>query len=109
MSGSVCNGQLVCPCRDVGALAGKPRVAHSNCPASRITHHASLSMKLSDRSRDLLLLLGLCFLCFFFRLGAVGLYDFNEGFYAQAAREIYLRGDFVTPRVNGIYFFDKPP
>jgi 4-amino-4-deoxy-L-arabinose transferase-like glycosyltransferase len=66
-------------------------------------------MTLSDRSRDLLLLLGLCFLCFFFRLGAVGLHDFNEGFYVQAAREVYLRGDFITPRVNGIYFFDKPP
>jgi 4-amino-4-deoxy-L-arabinose transferase-like glycosyltransferase len=63
----------------------------------------------NPQSRDLLLLLGLCFLCFFFRLGAVGLHDFNEGFYVQAAREIYLRGDFVTPRVNGIYFFDKPP
>jgi 4-amino-4-deoxy-L-arabinose transferase-like glycosyltransferase len=66
-------------------------------------------MTLSNRTRDILLLLGLCFLCFFLRLGAIGLFDFNEGFYTQVSREMVLRNDFITPRVNGVYFFDKPP
>ncbi len=66
-------------------------------------------MSLSPRTRDIILLAGVCFLCFFWRLGAVGLFDFNEGLYAQSAREMYLRGDYITPRVNGLVFFDKPP
>jgi len=66
-------------------------------------------MSLAPRKLDLLLLAGLCFLCFFWRLGAVGLFDFNEGFYTAAARGMYLRGDYVTARVNGDFFFDKPP
>jgi 4-amino-4-deoxy-L-arabinose transferase-like glycosyltransferase len=67
------------------------------------------SIMTSPRNKDLLILCGICFLCFFWRLGSVGLFDFNEGFYTQVAREMYLRGDYVTPRVNGILFFDKPP
>ncbi len=66
-------------------------------------------MSVSSRNRDLLILAGICFFCFFFRLGAVSLFDFNEGLYVEAAREIYLSGDFVTPRFNGHVFFDKPP
>jgi 4-amino-4-deoxy-L-arabinose transferase-like glycosyltransferase len=66
-------------------------------------------MTLDSRRRDLLLLVGLCGLCFFWRLGAIGLFDFNEGLYVQAAREMYLRSDLITATVNGVYFFDKPP
>jgi len=55
------------------------------------------------------LLICLCFVCFFWRLGGSGLADFNEGLYVQAAREMVLRGDFVAGSVNGIPFFDKPP
>ncbi len=75
---------------------------------SSLTPHAS-RLIMNPRFRDLVILSGICFLCFFWRLGSVGLFDFNEGFYTQVAREMYLRGDFISPRVNGIYFFDKPP
>ena len=64
---------------------------------------------MSLTKRDLILIAFICFACFFFRLGSVGLFDFNEGFYAQVAREMQLRGDWITPRVNGLFFFDKPP
>jgi 4-amino-4-deoxy-L-arabinose transferase-like glycosyltransferase len=74
------------------------------------TYHPHMnSLFRSSKARDLLLLFGVCSLCFLWRLGSVDLFDFNEGFYAQVAREMALRGDYVTPRVNGIYFFDKPP
>lgn len=66
-------------------------------------------MILDSRRRDLLLLALLCGLCFFWRLGAFGLFDFNEGLYVQAAREMYLRDDLITATVNGVFFFDKPP
>ena len=35
--------------------------------------------------------------------------DPPEGFHAQIAREMAARGDFVTPRLNGVRYFDKPP
>src|SRR2546423_7442762 len=66
-------------------------------------------MPLSPRTRDLIFLSIVCFICFFWRLGAAGLFDFNEGYYTSVAREMYLRGDYITPRFNGTIFFDKPP
>ncbi len=45
---------------------------------------------------------------FFAGLGAVGLFDADEPAYAQAAREMLARGDWVTPTFNGAPRFDKP-
>ena len=56
-----------------------------------------------------LVVIAACFLAFFWRLGSYGLFDLDEGLYVEAAREMNLTGDFVTPRVNGIEFFEKPP
>jgi 4-amino-4-deoxy-L-arabinose transferase-like glycosyltransferase len=44
----------------------------------------------------------------FFRLGAVSLFDVDEAVFAQASREMYLSGDFLTPTYNGEKRFDKP-
>ena len=38
-----------------------------------------------------------------------GLWERDEGRYADVASEMLARGDFVTPRVNGAIFLDKPP
>src|SRR5436190_22573307 len=46
---------------------------------------------------------------FFFRLGGCGIFDLDEGLYVESAREMRLTGDYVTPRVNGQPFFEKPP
>jgi 4-amino-4-deoxy-L-arabinose transferase-like glycosyltransferase len=56
-----------------------------------------------------LLLLALCAVSFFWRLGANGLWDLDEALYTESAREMRLSGDYVTPRVNGEPFFEKPP
>lgn len=33
----------------------------------------------------------------------------DEGRYAEIAREMAMTGDFITPRLNGIKYFGKPP
>jgi len=38
-----------------------------------------------------------------------GLLDDVDSIYIECARQMLLRHDFVTPFVNGIRFFDKPP
>ena len=54
------------------------------------------------------LLAGLAFLTFFVGLGRPAITDSDEAFYAQAGREMVETGDWVTPRYNGGYRFEKP-
>jgi 4-amino-4-deoxy-L-arabinose transferase-like glycosyltransferase len=42
-------------------------------------------------------------------LGAAPFIDPPEGFHTEIAREMRVGGDFVTPRLNGVRYFDKPP
>jgi 4-amino-4-deoxy-L-arabinose transferase-like glycosyltransferase len=46
---------------------------------------------------------------FFTHLGATALWDEDEPWYASTAREMYQRGDWVTPMFNGQLFPEKPP
>jgi 4-amino-4-deoxy-L-arabinose transferase-like glycosyltransferase len=36
-------------------------------------------------------------------------YNFDEGVYAEVAREIARTGQLLTPRCNGVPYFEKPP
>ncbi|HRD68187.1 MAG TPA: glycosyltransferase family 39 protein [Candidatus Competibacter sp.] len=45
---------------------------------------------------------------FFYRLGAVPLFDLDEGAFGQATREMFLRGDFLSTYLNGQPRYDKP-
>ncbi len=42
-------------------------------------------------------------------LGGVALLDPDEPVYAQTAREMTETGSWLTPRLNGLLWFDKPP
>ena len=37
------------------------------------------------------------------------LFSPDEGRYAELARHVFASGDWVTPRLNGILYFEKPP
>ena len=56
----------------------------------------------------ILILLGLCFTLFFFRLGNRPLWDTDEGMHASTSRDMVLSGDWITPTYNGENFYDKP-
>jgi 4-amino-4-deoxy-L-arabinose transferase-like glycosyltransferase len=45
----------------------------------------------------------------FYALGARTLVPSDEGRYAEMAREMVATGDWITPRLNGIKYFEKPP
>jgi 4-amino-4-deoxy-L-arabinose transferase-like glycosyltransferase len=46
---------------------------------------------------------------FFLNLGQRSLWEPDEGRYAQISREMVESGDWLTPRLNYIKHFDKPP
>src|SRR5438046_723015 len=67
---------------------------------------------MSSRSRlltDWLLLAGFCAFLFFFGLSSFGLVGPDEPRYAQVAREMLARHDWVTPTLGGIPWLEKPP
>ena len=45
---------------------------------------------------------------FFYNLHAIPLFDLDEGAFSEATREMFLRGDFISPYLNGVPRFDKP-
>lgn len=57
-----------------------------------------------------LLAVALAFLfIWFYMLGARALVPTDEGRYAEMAREMVASGDWITQRLNGIKYFEKPP
>ncbi|NMM38462.1 MAG: glycosyltransferase family 39 protein [Glaciimonas sp.] len=48
-------------------------------------------------------------LCWFYALDLRTLVPTDEGRYAEMAREMIASGDWVTTRLNGIKYFEKPP
>ena len=58
--------------------------------------------------RALWLLLPLAYFLFFFDMARVGLIGPDEPRYASIARSMAVSGDWVTPRLNGQPWFEKP-
>src|SRR5436190_16637888 len=58
---------------------------------------------------DILLLAGFCAFLFFYGLGALGLIGADEPRYAQVAREMLARHDWITPTLGGTAWLEKPP
>src|SRR5580693_8402955 len=64
---------------------------------------------MSRASADWLLLAGFCAFLFFFGLAFFGLIGADEPRYAQVAREMLARHDWITPTLGGKPWLEKPP
>ncbi len=72
---------------------------------------SDLKRALSPRERfnGLLLILFLALVICTWQLGSTGLVDETPPLFAAAGRAMAATGDWLTPRVNGLPRFDKPP
>src|SRR5579872_3927342 len=65
---------------------------------------------MTNRTRaDVLLLAGFCAFLFFYGLNQFGLIGADEPRYAQVAREMLERRDWITPTLGGQPWLEKPP
>jgi 4-amino-4-deoxy-L-arabinose transferase-like glycosyltransferase len=65
---------------------------------------------MNTRTRtDVLLLVAFCGFLFFYGLDAFGLLGADEPRYAQVAREMFERRDWITPTLQGKPWMEKPP
>ncbi|MGC2194391.1 MAG: glycosyltransferase family 39 protein [Terriglobales bacterium] len=63
---------------------------------------------MNQRTREGLLLAGFCIFLFFYGLGQFGLVGADEPRYAQVAREMLARHDWITPTLGGKPWLEKP-
>lgn len=65
---------------------------------------------MTNRTRtDVLLIAGFCAFLFFYGMGQFGLIGADEPRYAQVAREMLERHDWITPVLGGHPWLEKPP
>lgn len=63
----------------------------------------------TSRFEPLLIVLGLAIIAgFFTNLGAIPLFDLDEGAFSEATRELFERHDFLITTLNGEPRYDKP-
>lgn len=67
------------------------------------------SLRQREALWSVLWVVGISAIAFFWGLASTGLVDETEPLFAEAARQMYETGDWITPYFNEVTRFDKPP
>ena len=70
---------------------------------------AKPSKRIAPKLLSILWLFAIAWVGFLWNLGNIGLVDETEPLFAEAARQMTVTGDWITPYFNGETRFDKPP
>lgn len=73
-----------------------------------VLNNSSPSQSRSSWLVDLIFISLFIGMFYFIWLGSHALFTPDEGRYSEVAREMVATGDYVTPRLNGVAFLDKP-
>ena len=76
--------------------------------SNHISMNQDITQTATHAMRDLFLLIVLLSLFFGFMLGNRPLSLPDEGRYVEIPREMVATGDYLTPRLNGVKYFEKP-
>ncbi|TFG92380.1 MAG: phospholipid carrier-dependent glycosyltransferase, partial [Syntrophobacterales bacterium] len=68
-----------------------------------------LTQKDGRSIRDMVVIAVVFSLFFMIFLGNLPLLEPDEGRYAEIPREMLVRSDFITPHLNHVKYFEKPP
>ncbi len=80
------------------------------CSTSRLDREIAATAAVESRPTRWRLWVALSVLfVIFFQLGGRGLNEPDEGRYAEAGREMMASGDYLTPHLNGVPHYAKPP
>jgi 4-amino-4-deoxy-L-arabinose transferase-like glycosyltransferase len=92
--------------RRAGSYLGRDQRLGFVAAAASLIFYFPMNMRTRT---DILLLVAFCGFLFFYGLGAFGLLGADEPRYAQVAREMLDRHDWVTPTLQGKPWLEKPP
>src|SRR5437868_5779256 len=90
------------------------RVCHDPADGPAMSQTSGAGTRAGDKTsvsltRDLLLIAGFCAFLFFWGLAYFGLIGADEPRYAQVAREMLARHDWITPVLGDAPWLEKPP
>lgn len=89
-------------------MTAVPVLTDLSFPASGETsQHAKQAS--AGASLRMLLLIAAVLALWFVLIDQRALIEPDEGRYAEIAREMVMSGDWLTPRLNGLLYFEKPP
>jgi len=80
-----------------------------NRPLAKPAPTGATTKRIAPVLMSLLWLCAIGWVGFLWNLGNIGLVDETEPLFAEAARQMTVTGDFITPYFNGDTRFDKPP